>query len=106
MSAGALGYMTGAFLMLLLIAMILVVLLRLIPPLKRRPVLPYGGSALLIVLFTVRSGMAQADTLLPMLLACALTLAMLAWDYRRTVKKARAQVQNTPPPRPSPSRLR
>ncbi|MGH8290624.1 MAG: hypothetical protein ACREV7_16660 [Steroidobacteraceae bacterium] len=93
MNAGAWGEVIGAFLMMLLvISMVAVMLLRLIPPLKRKPAIAYGVGGLLAVLIAFISATGGGNTLptLPDLIAVVLTWLVLALDYRRAARKARA----------------
>jgi peptidoglycan/LPS O-acetylase OafA/YrhL len=95
MSAGALGDMIGSFLLMLVISMVVVMLLRLIPPLKRKPAIAYGVGGLLAVFLGFASVSGGGDNLpyLPSLLAVVLTWIVLVLDYRRVSKKARAAPQ-------------
>jgi hypothetical protein len=82
---GACMLVTITFLALLLPTMILVVLLNLIPPLRRNRAITYGIVALLVILVTVWASSLDEYGLLRSL-AGALTLSVLAADYKRTVR--------------------
>lgn len=96
MNAAGWGAMIGAFLIMLVISMAVVMLLRLIPLLKRNPAIAYGVAGLLAgaIAFVSATGAGRNLPNLPDLLAVVLTWIVLALDFRRTAKKARAAHSN------------
>lgn len=92
MAAGAIGYIIGQFLMLLAFSMVLVILLRLIPPLKRKPAIAYSIVGILMVYLTGHLMAVDGGAAIPTALAGLLILIVLALDLLRVLKKTQMRV--------------
>ena len=96
MSAGTIGYVVGLAVGSLVLPVLLLILTRFVPAMRRHPTLVYG-VCLALVLFVFIAAAAQADSLGPVIVAALLALLFLGWDYVRNVKSLAAVSTSAPP---------
>jgi|SRR5215469_2989031 len=96
MTAATIGYVLGMAVGSLVLPILLLILTRFVPAMRRHPTIVYG-VCLALVLFVFIATAAQADSLGPVIAAAFLALLFLGWDYMRNVKALAAAASSAPP---------
>jgi hypothetical protein len=99
MSAGTIGYVVVLAVGSLVLPMLLLILTRFVPAMRRHPTLVYGVCLALVLLAFIAAA-AEADSLGPVIVAALLALLFLGWDYVRNVRSL-AAASTSAPPQPS-----
>jgi hypothetical protein len=89
MSAGMLGYIVGGFMVMILIPVLILIVARFVPAMRRAPGVVYGVCAALVLLMGFLSFSGGNEGLATMI-STALALLFLAWGYSRDRKRATA----------------
>jgi predicted tellurium resistance membrane protein TerC len=97
MGAAMIGYVVGMAVGSLVLPILLLILTRFVPAMRRHPTIVYG-VCLALVLFVFIAAAARADSLGPVIVAALLALLFLGWDYIRNVKALAAASSSAPPP--------
>jgi hypothetical protein len=89
MNAGMIGYIIGGFLGCILLPVLILIVAKFVPAMRRRPAVVYGVCVALVLLAgyaTVSGG----SEVLPSTISVVLALLFLLWGYVRDAKKAAA----------------
>jgi len=96
MSAGTIGYVIGLAVGSLVLPILLLILTRFVPAMRRHPTLVYGVCLALVLLVFIAAA-AEADSLGPVIVAALVALLFLGWDYVRNVRSLAAASTSAPP---------
>jgi len=90
------GYVVVMAVGSLVLPILLLILTRFVPAMRRHPTVVYGVCVAL-VLFVFIAAAGRADSLGPIIVAALLALLFLGWDYKRNVKALAAASTSAPP---------